>query len=64
MAMSTTPKNGSPFNKKSSIVVLDNKLYDSRTNDLVTTTPTSGDVNTRYDSRFDDVAYYVSASGY
>jgi hypothetical protein len=63
MAMSTTPKNGSPFNAKSAIVVKSNISYESRTNDLVTDTPTSGELNTRLDDSFDEVYFYGNPSG-
>lgn len=69
MACVTTAKHGQTFNKKSSIIVNTNgngkpSLWDTRVNDLVPTTATSGQIETKLDTAYDEVYYYVSGGNY
>jgi hypothetical protein len=68
MVMVTACRHGQTFNKKSSLILNSGQgnplLWETRTNNAVTTTPTSGALETRFDSQFDEVYYYVSGGNY
>lgn len=66
MAVATTIRHGQTFNKKSSIIVNGGTTapyFDTRVNNSIPTTATSGQIEARLNDEFRHVYFYGSPSG-